>query len=107
MYGYGDGHVQVLTASVRSVAHLVTAIEMGSDIITAPLKILREWADAGMPGESSKQTAVSRQLKPIGYQDLSLQKNWQEYDVRHELTEKGISKFVEDWNGLIQPLLRA
>ena len=107
MYGYGDGHVQVLTASVRSLNHFVTAIEMGSDIITAPLKILKEWADAGMPDASSQLTADSSKLKPIEYQDLSLEKNWQEYDVRHELTEKGISKFVEDWNGLIHSSLRA
>ena len=42
MYTLGDGHVEVLTASVRSVEHIVKAVELGSDIITAPFAVLKE-----------------------------------------------------------------
>ena len=37
MYRQGDGHVEVLTASVRSMDHFLYALELGSDIITTPL----------------------------------------------------------------------
>jgi transaldolase len=40
-------------------------------------------------------------LKPIPYQDLSLERPWHEYDIRHELTDKGMERFSADWNALI------
>lgn len=43
-----------------------------------------------------------KNLKPIPYQEISLNKKWQEYDIIHELTNKGIEKFSEDWNKLIK-----
>ncbi len=49
MYGKGDGHVEVLTASVRTLDHLLCAIKLGSDIITAPLAVLKEWKEKGLP----------------------------------------------------------
>ena len=41
----GGGHVEVLTASVRNLSHFLKAKSLGSDIITAPLKVLRQWAE--------------------------------------------------------------
>ncbi len=101
MYQAGDGHVEVLTASVRSNDHFLEAINLGSHIITAPLKILQAWSDDGknLPSENFKYSAPN--LKPIPYQEINLTKNWQEYDIRHELTDKGIEKFAADWNALI------
>jgi transaldolase len=69
------------------------SLELGADIITAPLKILKEWAD--------KQFSMS-DLKPVSYQEISLTKPWQEYSIHHDLTDKGIEKFAADWNGLIE-----
>ncbi len=102
MYGYGDGHVEVLTASVRSVYHFTRATELGSDIITSPLKIIKGWAEAGMPVVSDGLQVTSNELKQIPYQELSLNKPWQEYNIRHELTDKGLEKFAADWNNLIE-----
>ena len=65
MYKPGDGHVEVLVASVRSIEHFMKSIELGADIITAPLKILKQWAEAGMPVMSSKLQVASGKLKPI------------------------------------------
>lgn len=45
MYKQGDGHVEVLTASVRNLSHFLQAKSLGSDIITAPLKVLKQWAN--------------------------------------------------------------
>jgi transaldolase len=99
MYKTGDGHVEVLTASVRSVEHQVKAIELGSDIITSPLKILKEWKEKEFP-ISNFQFQKSN-LTAIPYQEISLDKPWHEYNLKHELTDKGLEKFAADWNALI------
>ena len=49
MYQKGDGHVMVLTASVRNIDHLLYALKLDSDIVTAPFKILKEWGEKGLP----------------------------------------------------------
>src|SRR3989338_1991551 len=79
-YRLGNGHVEVLTASVRNLDHMLRAMELGSDIVTAPLKILKEWA------ETKKEP----------------DKNWQDFDIKHPLTDAGIEKFAFDWNNLIK-----
>ena len=38
LYEKGDGHVEVLTASVRNLGRFLEALNAGPDIITAPLK---------------------------------------------------------------------
>lgn len=96
MYEAGDHHVEVLTASARSVDHIIEAINLGSDILTAPLKVLKEWKT------SNRQTAVSSQLKAIPYQEIDLNKDWREYNIHHELTDIGLQKFADDWNRLIE-----
>lgn len=45
MFKTSDGHVEVLTASVRNLSHFLQAKSLGSDIITAPIKVLRQWAE--------------------------------------------------------------
>jgi transaldolase len=113
MYGQGDGHVEVLTASVRSLNHLLQAIALGSDIITAPLKILKEWASlnfpspfegrvADLPSVASAKGEGQERLQPIPYQPINLNKPWRDYDIHHELTDKGVEKFAADWNNLIE-----
>ena len=47
MYRKGDGHVEVLTASVRTMDHLLYALKLGSDIITAPFDILEAMGGKG------------------------------------------------------------
>ena len=103
MYEKGDGHVEVLTASVRSLDHLLYALKLGSDIITAPFDILKAWGERGLtiPGEEYRYDA--KELKPIPYRELDLGNSWQDYDIRHDLTDKGMGKFSTDWNALILP----
>lgn len=100
MYKQSDGHVEVLTASVRKYEHFLTALQLGSDIITAPLEIYKEWAAKGMT-IPTEFVYNAEGLTSIQYQQLDLNKNWQEYDIQHKLTDKGIDKFTEDWNSLI------
>jgi transaldolase len=101
MYRKGDGHVEVLTASVRNLDHFLCALQLGSHIITAPFGILEEWAKKGMPlpGEDYKYERPA--LKPIPYREIDLIAPWSAYDIGHDLTTKGMERFSADWNALI------
>lgn len=104
MYASSDHHVAVLTASVRNLNHFLYALAMGSDIITAPFKVVKEWADNGMkiPGKDFKYNAGN--LANIPYEELDLNQDWHKFDIKHELTDKGIERFSSDWNNLIKSI---
>jgi transaldolase len=105
MYRGGDGHVEVLTASVRTIDHLLYALKLGSDIVTVPYAVLAAWArDMQIPGESYEYNA--KQLRPIPYRAIDLGKEWEAYDIRHELTDRGMERFSADWNTLIRKTRR-
>lgn len=102
MYQKGDGHVEILTASVRGLDHFLYALQLKSDIITAPGQILKEWLEKGMPIPDNNYSYQAPGLSPLPYQELDLEKGWQEFNFFHELTEKGIERFSQDWNNLIK-----
>ncbi|MBI2578755.1 MAG: transaldolase [Candidatus Aenigmarchaeota archaeon] len=101
MYKEGDGHVEVLTASIRSTDHLLYALSIGSDIITAPFKVLKEWAEKGMPLPENSYN-YRPELKEIPYKKTDLSRNWKEFVFSHTLLDKGIERFSNDWNSLIK-----
>ena len=100
MYAAGDGHVEVLAASVRSLEHLYELFSLRTDIATAPLSVLETWQKEGMA--LTAQYAERVELKEIPFTETSLKKEWQSYDIHHELTGTGLKKFAEDWNRLLQ-----
>jgi len=102
MYRDGDGHVEVLTASVRTFDHLMYAIKLGSDIITAPFTILKEWGEKGLaiPGDDYQYDRHG--LRLVAYREIDLTMNWPRYNISHELTVKGMERFSADWNALIK-----
>lgn len=102
MYENGDGHVQVLSASVRNIQHFLYSILLGADIITAPFKILKEWADMGLWVPDSSYSYDLKGMAKIPYSELDLSRNWQLYDIAHELTDRGLESFARDWNALIK-----
>jgi len=102
MYQEGNGHVEVLTASVRNIDHLLYAIKLGSDIVTVPFQILKEWGEKGIPMPGDDYVYDRRGLKTIPYKEIDLSKTWPEYDIKHELTIKGMERFSADWNALIK-----
>ncbi len=102
MYQKGDGHVEVLTASVRTYNHILYALQLGSNIITAPFKVLKEWGEKGMSIPGSDYVYNTGNLKTIPYQELDLTKKWQEFNIIHDLTDKGMDRFSADWNSLIK-----
>ena len=101
MYAQGDGHVEVLTASVRNLDHFLYALKLGTDIITAPYEVLRAWGEKGMPMPEDGYRYDAKSLQPIPYRVIDLNRHWEEYDIRHDLTDKGMEKFSSDWNQLI------
>jgi transaldolase len=104
MYEKGDGHVMVLTASVRNFDHFLCALKFGSDIVTVPFKVLKEWVAKGLPVPGSDYKYNPKDLKSIPYKDIVLTKKWQEYDISHDLTVKGMEKFSSDWDSLIKKI---
>ncbi len=58
MYKNDDGHVEVLSASVRSTDHFMYSL-----------------------------------LKDISYKEVDLNKKWAEFDIGHDLTNKGHRTF--------------
>jgi transaldolase len=101
MYEKGDGHVEVLTASVRTLDHLLYALKLRSDIVTAPFSILKEWAGQGLPVPGGDYRYDAKGLRPIAYADIPVARAWHEYDIFHPLTDKGMELFSRDWNALI------
>lgn len=101
MYQEAHSHVEVLTASVRNLDHFQYALQLESDIITSPLKVIKEWTDAGFPITNSHYKYPTSNLKPLDYKQLDLAKPWPEVYQPHELTEIGMQKFSEDWNKLL------
>ncbi|OGG17686.1 hypothetical protein A3D78_03855 [Candidatus Gottesmanbacteria bacterium RIFCSPHIGHO2_02_FULL_39_14] len=101
MYENGDGHVEVLTASVRNLDHILYALWLKSDIITIPFKVFQLWADENFKYPADDYVYNKPELKPIPYHsDVKLGRDWQTYDLQHMLTEKGLSAFFSDWSGL-------
>lgn len=101
MYKKSDGHVQVLAASARSYEHFLCCLQLESDLVTVPGKILRQWAENNFELPSQDWQYEAGDLKEIPYEEIDLSKNWTEYNIQHDLTDKGIEKFVADWNNLL------
>ncbi len=107
MYQAGDGHVHVLAASIRSVDQFLACLALGVDLVTVPAKILEEWAAKSfpMPDQNFVYRGVDsagKALKPIAYRNVNLNQPWTAFDLTHDLTRKGIEKFVEDFESTLR-----
>ena len=101
MYKKGDGHVKVLTASIRNTQHLLYAIFLGSDILTAPFAILKEWKNEGLLIPEKDFTYDTGGLREIPYREIDITQSWERHDIAHELTDQGLDRFSADWNTLM------
>jgi transaldolase len=100
MFSTGDGHVFVLAASIRTQEHLLDCFALETELVTVPAKILEAWAASGfpMPGKDFEYKFPGR---AISYEALNLNQSWQKFDIEHELTRKGIEKFVADYRSTL------
>jgi len=114
--------VEVLTASVRNLDHIYYGLQLKSNIITIPFKVFKEWADlefstpeshfhllTGDAREASKTkmyrsfgspSSRTRKLKSVS-EYIYPARNLKPIPYRSdELTDKGVTAFWSDWNGL-------
>ncbi len=99
LYKKGDGHVEVLAASIRNMNQLNASMKYSVDIITAPALLLSEWNKQGKQVPDGFSYDVP--LTPILYHGFDLDTAWNTFDITHPLTEKGLERFSSDWNALI------
>lgn len=100
MYKKGDGHVEVLTASLRRLSHLLYALFLKSPAITVPYKIFTEWQAAKFIQPMEQFRYEADQVTPIPYQEITLERDWRSYNLQHDLTDAGLTKFMEDWKSI-------
>jgi transaldolase len=107
MYEAGDGHVHVLAASIRNLNHLLGAFALKAELVTAPGKVWEEWAAASfpLPGADFVYEGTDKSGKPLGpivYKSIDLTQSWESFDIRHDLTTKGIQQFVADYKSTVK-----
>jgi transaldolase len=107
MYKASDGHVYVLAASIRTVDQLLACFALDVELVTVPIKVLESWAAKGlpMPDRNFVYRGVDtngKPLKPIPYKNINLTKPWSAFNLRNELTRKGIEKFMADFEGTLR-----
>ena len=107
MYETGDGHVHVLAASIRHLDHLLCSFALGAELATAPGKVWEEWATKSfpLPGKDFVYEALDKsgnRLTPIAYREIDLSGPWEAFDIRHDLTTKGIRQFVADYKSTLK-----
>ena len=100
MFSKGDGHVLVLAASIRSLEHLLYCFSLETELVTVPAKILEQWASKNYPTPDN-QFQYKAPGKPIPYEELELEQEWETFDIQHELTSKGIEKFAADYRSTL------
>lgn len=110
MYKELGSQVSILSASLRNLNHLEKCIELGSTLTTGPLSIYQEYATKILEGEennrhleqSERSSAMGETLQPIAYRTLDLNEtNWKNLNIQQDLTDKGLAKFVADWNSVL------
>ena len=107
MYEHSDGHVHVLAASIRNVNHLLYSFALSAELATVPTTVLEEWVATGFPMPDQDflyrgVDATSKLLKSIPYKQLDLDRPWESFDIAHELTTKGVQKFVTDYQSTLR-----
>jgi transaldolase len=107
MYEAGDGHVHVLAASIRHLNHLLGSFALQAELVTAPSKVWEEWAAASFPLPVTDFVykgldKAGNELRAIPYQSLDLNRLWEGFDIRHELTTNGIQQFVADYKSTLK-----
>lgn len=99
MYDYNNSKVEVLSASVRNMDHFYKLLSVGTDIITAPFDVIKQWAQEGAKYPKAYKYAPA--VKPLSYKAIKRKSDFRAFDIRHELTDDGLKRFDEDWNWLI------
>ncbi len=100
----------MLEASVRSISHMNKGIELSTELMTVPIKIIREWAESLQnPTEEPPTNLTEIPSWQPGPELLNI-KSVDEFmevidngklNIEHPLTTSGIEKFVADWKAIL------
>lgn len=112
MYSSQNSHVEVLAASIRSLDHLLFLMYLHTDIITVPYKVLKKWIRIGAPVPERSDIEPSARHNDLAYffgdeqiqlpyERIDMNQPFENFNIHHELTDTGLSKFAEDWNRVI------
>jgi transaldolase len=100
---YKNSHqskLQLIAASIRNQKHLDECYECGVDIITVPKQLILDYCENLDKEEQPKiEDKTTLQAIPKAH---SYTKNWQEIDIYHPLTEKGLNRFIADWQAVME-----
>lgn len=104
----------ILVASIRRIEHFKRSLDYKADLITAPAKIYQEWFAMDEAAQNAIDTeSYAKELESIDYwnpqefltiQSVEELQNAMEtghLDITHELTDKGIARFTEDWKAIL------
>lgn len=94
MYHMWHSHVGILGASIRSAYHIDYCLKQKISAFTAPAKLITQMQ---LPYNDEINSAHQNTLESIPYQDI-LELSWDQYNVMHPLTDKGLKKFSDDWD---------
>ncbi len=106
--------IWMLAASIRRVEHMQRSVDYGSELITAPAKVYREWFPHMNNELRIMNNEYAKDLKSIPYWkpsqellDIQTEEAFLEaissgkLNIHHDLTDKGITHFAQDWQTII------
>lgn len=108
-------NIWMLAASIRRVEHIQRSIDCKSELITSPAKVYREWfSSANDQRPATKDYTANLQMIPYWEPPKELLQIETEnaffqaiqsgkLNIQHDLTDKGIIRFVQDWQSIIAP----
>ena len=97
-------HVEILSASLRNLDHILGSIALGADILTAPMSAYKLWAEAGKPMPEIAPIKPDH-LKELPNPNIEYDAEFTEYKIdkiEDGLLNQGLMKFAKDWNGVIE-----
>ena len=89
-----NSNVEVLAASIRNKDHVVDTMALGCDLMTIPNKVLALYS-----AEEMKELLDADTAERV-VSEIADDKEWNEYDLTHPLTDKGLAKFAQDWKSI-------
>lgn len=101
MFSQGDGHVEVLAASLRHIDQFYAVLQAKADIITAGSKYLQQWSSEGLKVPGNEFSYNPEGFEPIPYIEYDLSRPWTDFNIQNEMTDRGLEQFAADWNALI------
>jgi len=103
----------MLAASIRSTYHLKKTLEFNSDLATVPAKVYKEWLELSEDEKQKLENPMPNLSETPAWKipdELLNIKSLQEFmsvletnklNIKHELTDAGIDKFVADWSTIL------